>query len=266
MVNEQPKIPLVNFSCHASECREGESFTFYHSVGIVLNGKMELSDGKKKKQFKKGDLFSSQKNHLLKFIKYPAENGEFQSLSLYFDEQVLREFSEEYGYGGKKTGDSAYISISPNKVLSSFMKALLSYEELLNVKQRTELLRIKQKEALILLLEYEPSLKDILFDFSEPHKIDLEAFMNKNFRFNVHIDRFAYLTGRSLATFKRDFQKIFGIPPRQWLQQKRLEEAHYLITQKGKMASDIYLDLGFENLSHFSFSFKKAFGFAPSFA
>jgi len=266
-MSEEPKIPLINFSCHASEFREGESFTYYHSLGIVISGKMELNDGQKKRQFKKGELFSSRKNHLLKYIKYPPADGEFKSLSLYFDEKVLRDFSNEYNYtADKKYQALAFVSIPPNKVLSSFMQSLLDYKELLNEEKRTSLLRIKQKEALMLLLEYDPSLKDVLFDFTEPHKIDLEAFMNRNYRFNVHIDRFAYLTGRSLATFKRDFQKAFGTSPRQWLQQKRLNEAHYLITQKGKTASDIYLDLGFENLSHFSFSFKKEFGFAPSLA
>ncbi|MGZ3946425.1 MAG: helix-turn-helix domain-containing protein, partial [Mucilaginibacter sp.] len=99
---------------------------------------------------------------------------------------------------------------------------------------------------------------------SEPGKIDLEAFMNKNFHFNVGLDRFAYLTGRSLATFKRDFEKLFSITPSRWLQQRRLQEAHYLIKEKGRTASDIYLDLGFEDLSHFSFAFKKLYGLAPS--
>ncbi|WP_410566174.1 helix-turn-helix domain-containing protein, partial [Bacillus sp. SIMBA_033] len=48
-----------------------------------------------------------------------------------------------------------------------------------------------------------------------------------------------------------------------WLLQKRLREAHYLLG-KGKMASDIYTDLGFEDLSHFSFTFKKLYGIPPS--
>jgi len=33
---------------------------------------------------------------------------------------------------------------------------------------------------------------------------------------------------------------------------------------KGQKPSDIYLDLGFESLSHFSVAFKKMFGFAPA--
>ena len=97
-----------------------------------------------------------------------------------------------------------------------------------------------------------------------PGKIDLEAFMNKNFHFNVELDRFAHLTGRSLATFKRDFEKLFHITPNRWLQQRRLQEAHYLIKEKGKAPSAIYLELGFEDLSHFSFAFKKLYGLAPS--
>jgi len=48
------------------------------------------------------------------------------------------------------------------------------------------------------------------------------------------------------------------------LQQRRLREAHYLITEKGKRPSDVYLEVGFEDLSHFSFAFKKNFGVAPS--
>ena len=126
------------------------------------------------------------------------------------------------------------------------------------------LLALKLREAVMLLLKVNPELKDILFDFSEPGKIDLEAFMNKNFHFNVDLNRFAYLTGRSLATFKRDFEKLFHSTPSRWLQQRRLQEAHYLIREKGKTASDIYLDLGFEDLSHFSFAFKKQYGMAPS--
>jgi len=43
-----------------------------------------------------------------------------------------------------------------------------------------------------------------------------------------------------------------------------LQEAYYLIKEKGKAPSAIYLDLGFEDLSHFSFAFKKAYGVAPT--
>lgn len=87
--------------------------------------------------------------------------------------------------------------------------------------------------------------------------------MNRNYKFNVSIERFAYLTGKSLSAFKRDFEKTFGATPSHWLVQKRLEEAYFLLDKKQQKLSEIYLDLGFEDLSHFSFAFKKKFGVAP---
>ena len=50
-----------------------------------------------------------------------------------------------------------------------FIQSLLGYEKLLNNNEKTALLRIKQKEALTLLLEYDNSLKNTLFDFSRSH-------------------------------------------------------------------------------------------------
>jgi AraC-like DNA-binding protein len=88
--------------------------------------------------------------------------------------------------------------------------------------------------------------------------------MLNNFHFNVPIQKFGQLTGRSLAGFKRDFKKTFGLPPRQWLQNKRLNAAKYLIEIKHQKPSSIYLDLGFKSLSHFSYAFKKKFGKSPN--
>jgi AraC-like DNA-binding protein len=88
--------------------------------------------------------------------------------------------------------------------------------------------------------------------------------MNNNYKFNVSIERFAWLTGRSISAFKRDFEKIFNDTPSHWLVQRRLQESYFLIDKKNKRPSDMYLDLGFEDLSHFSFAFKKLFGLSPS--
>lgn len=263
-MNDQKTVWPVNYSCYFSEFREGEQFTQIHSLGLVLSGEMELDDGSTKTIFKEGELYSSRKNLFLKFAKYPLKNGEIKTVTLYFDDAVLQDFSREYGYSAEKKENISTFIKPDNQPLLNVMRSLLPYEELLGNPASTELIRLKQKEALILMLAYNPDLKDILSDFSEPYKIDIELFMNKNFHFNAKIECFAYLTGRSLSTFKRNFQKNFGMPPRQWLQLRRLKEAHILLTQQDKPVSDIYLELGFENLSHFSFALKKQFGYSPS--
>ena len=107
-------------------------------------------------------------------------------------------------------------------------------------------------------------MKDILFNFQTPGKINLKAFMERNFRFNLSLARFAYLTGRSISTFKRDFLGEFSMTPAKWLQQKRLDEAYYLLKEEKFKTTDVYAEVGFEDLSHFSFVFKKHFGINPS--
>ena len=63
-------------------------------------------------------------------------------------------------------------------------------------------------------------MDNILTNFEEPHKIDLAGFMEKNFMFNMPLEKFGYLTGRSLTIFKRDFRKLYNITPQRWLTQK----------------------------------------------
>ncbi|WP_348970677.1 helix-turn-helix transcriptional regulator [Chondrinema litorale] len=72
---------------------------------------------------------------------------------------------------------------------------------------------VKREELLLILLQNQPELTAILFDYGMPQKVDLEEFMNRNYKFNVSIDRFAYLIGRSLSAFKRDFKQIFNDTP-----------------------------------------------------
>ena len=88
--------------------------------------------------------------------------------------------------------------------------------------------------------------------------------MLENFDKSLSIEDYACLTGRSVSTFKRDFEKIFNLSPNRWLQKKRLNDAYYLLAEKGWKSSDVYLEVGFKDLSHFSFAFKKAYGMAPS--
>ncbi len=123
---------------------------------------------------------------------------------------------------------------------------------------------VKREELLLILLQKQPGLAGVFFDFGIPQKTNMEEFMNKNFKFNVSIERFAFMTRRSLSAFKRDFKITFNETPNRWIVQKRLQEAYFLIEKKKQKPSDIYLDLGFETLSHFSFAFKKQFGYPPT--
>jgi AraC-like DNA-binding protein len=197
--------------------------------------------------------------------KTPLPGQAYESLVISLQENLLRKIAleENLTAEGNYSGPPN-IRIPSNTFLQGFFQSIMPYAGGAAGALSEDMGTLKVKEAVKLLSHTLPSLRDFLFDFSEPHKIDLERFMVSNYHFNVPVERFAQLTGRSLAGFKRDFQKIFHMPPRHWLQETRLNEARHLIETKHQKPSAIYLDLGFESLSHFSHSFKKKFGKAPT--
>lgn len=255
----------IIYSCYTQLSREGENFIPVHVFSYVESGCLRINDGRIEYVLRAGECSFFVRNKLAKFAKAPDLDGkEFKSLSIRLDNETLRGIATTFKDTlSKPVNNDAIIKLEDNALYTGFAQSLIAY--LNSGAKLTEQLKVvKVQEIALLLLQLQPELSGMLLDVSEPGKIDLKDFMMRNYRFNICLERFAYLTGRSLSTFKRDFEKIFGTTPSKWLQQQRLNEARHLITEQGKKASDVYIEVGFENLSHFSFAFKKAFGKAPT--
>jgi AraC family transcriptional regulator, exoenzyme S synthesis regulatory protein ExsA len=80
----------------------------------------------------------------------------------------------------------------------------------------------------------------------------------------VSLNDLAYLSGRSLSTFKREFKDVYNTPPLQWIRNRRLDRARELLTHSPLSVTDICFTTGFENVAHFSKVFKERFGISPS--
>lgn len=264
MTDKNTKLnPAILYSCYAATKRSTEQFVQDHSMCYVQSGKLEFQLSDQKLFYNEGEAFFIRRNVLAKATKHPGANGGFESISIFFSQDTLKDISlkKELSAVGNAQQTVPIVSLAADKLLKNYFESLPAYEQ---ESSGSSLVRLKIEEGILLLLNRQPELQQVLFDFSEPGKIDLELFMNKHFRFNVAINRFASLTGRSLATFKRDFEKVFHNSPSRWLQNRRLEEARYMIKVKKMKPIDVYLEVGFEDLSHFSFAFKKTYGVAPS--
>ena len=233
-----------------------------HTFIYIIAGAMYLYDGSRNYGLQSGEYGIARRNRFVRFKKQKV-NNEINKVFVFFDERFLRLFQTKYQIRTSLfDNNDTILFLNDSDRVDNFIHSLLPYYD--HGKIAEPFSDLKREELLLILLQNQPSLSGILFDFTEPDRVDIEEFMNRNFSFHVSVQRFAYLTGRSLSAFKRDFYRVFDETPGRWLVRKRLEEAHFLISKCNKMPTDIYIDLGFENLSHFSFAFKKHFGFNPS--
>ena len=250
-------------SCYIGPQISPEQFIPEHFFLYLGKGTMNGFDGTKEFTIKAGEYCLACKNHLARYNKQ-KDNGQFEKVVIIFDEPFLREFKDNHNVKVvlPKPND-AFLKLRKNEMIPNFITSLMPYyNQGGNIDETFS--KVKREELLLILIKTNPEIASVLFDFGVPEKIDIEAFMNRNYKFNVSIERFAYMTGRSISAFKRDFQQIFKDSPKHWLIKKRLEEAYFLIEKKNQKPINIYLELGFEDLSHFSYAFKKMFGITPS--
>ncbi|WP_118974916.1 helix-turn-helix domain-containing protein [Taibaiella koreensis] len=252
------------YSC-ASEDKWGyEQFIPEHILAYQVSGETHIFHQQGTFVLRKNQILLARKNQFAKSLKMPATDPEYKAVSIILRSEDLRRFAAVNNIIPDKRYSGKYnMVLKADMYLKSYFQSLVPFLEQPQRSNR-KLAIAKVNEAIELLLHTHPDLNVFLFDFNEPYKINLETFMLKHFRYNAPIESFAKLTGRSLAGFKRDFVKQFKTPPAKWLKEKRLEEAFYLIHRKDKKPADIYLDLGFENLSHFYTCFKKKYGLTPT--
>ncbi len=251
----------IFFSCTEHTEFYTEHFIPEHILVHIFSGKIKVQEADKIYSINEGQTILFARNHLAKFTKYPAVDKPFKSVTIFFNQPFLQKyFSTHFKNEQSKERNQTSKHLNKHPLLDSLFHSILPYYDLTE-NLPGDLIEMKLTEAITIIRKIDNSTDTILTDFSEPWKIDIADFMQKNYAFNISMERFAYLTGRSLSTFKRDFQRIFNLPPQKWLHQKRLEQAHYLIAEKKQKPSDVYLEVGFENLSHFSTAFKQAFGY-----
>ncbi|MBS7562997.1 helix-turn-helix transcriptional regulator [Mucilaginibacter sp. Bleaf8] len=256
---------VIFYSYLSAERREKVCFWNDHTLILQVSGQFTIETSGQKISMAGGEMLLISKNQVGTLSKTPLPGAYYETIIISLQEDLLRKIAlEEKLEADRKYTDTPNILIPANEFLQGYFQSVIPYARSAGSAMTDEMGLLKVKEGVKLLILALPELRDILFDFSEPYKIDLEKFMLSNFHFNVPVEKFAQLTGRSLAGFKRDFQKTFGFPPRQWLQNRRLDTAKYLIENKQQKPSAIYLELGFKSMSHFSYSFRKKFGKSPN--
>lgn len=252
----------IKLSCYEDKFFKSDIAFDQHMLVWFISGETKIVQAEATYIFKKGDIFLIPRYQLATIINYPKDGQPHKTVVMHLSAARLKEFYSNFYI---KTKPQAYQKIHcfhDHPLLESCLASLIPYFDMKDLPENIASLKIT--EAISILRTIDPAIDNVLANFEEPGKIDLVNYMEKNFMFNMPMEKFGYLTGRSLTTFKRDFKKAFNTTPQKWLTRKRLELAHYQFAEKKMKPIDVCYEVGFENLSHFSYAFKKQFGYAPT--
>ncbi|WP_354581891.1 AraC family transcriptional regulator [Hymenobacter sp. UYP22] len=249
--------------CNGDRRYGGEVTLTDHVLVGVLSGELKVVQAECTHHAVAGDTLLLPRNQPATLLKAPKDGATYQALVLTLPTALVQAY-----YAQQLPAPAPPISAEPmlfaeNPLLQGLYASLLPYLEL-QQPLPAKVFTAKLTEVLEILRSLNPLSDRVLANFAEPGKVNLVEFMEANYRFNLPLATFSHLTGRSLTTFKRDFQKAFHLSPQRWLTRKRLALAHYQLATTTRRPVELYLEVGFENLAHFSFAFKKQFGYSPT--
>ncbi|MFN8437054.1 MAG: AraC family transcriptional regulator [Cytophagales bacterium] len=238
-----------------------------HLLTFIREGILKVKQGNEVQCFSKGEFVLLKKNTQATITKTWCRGGiKFSSIVFTFQEDLVEEVLAQLNMQSivkNKKPFEKIVGIVSNPVLDQFIQSLQLFFDK-GIEMDNQLAKLKTIEAIIGIVRTNEELVYQLQNFSIKSKADLHQYMNFHYLENKKLVDFAKESGRSISVFKKDFQSIYDTTPAKWLKNKRLDYAYKLLTTTNRKASEIYLECGFEDLAHFSKSFKSKFQINPS--
>ncbi|SMC96570.1 helix-turn-helix domain-containing protein [Chryseobacterium sp. YR221] len=253
----------IKLSCYEDKLFKSDLMFDDHMLVWFISGETKIIQADKTYYFHAGDTFLIPRNQLATVVNYPKDGLPHKTVVLHLSVERLKHYYEKIDLPKPIRPEQCIYSFNNHPLLKSYLNSLLPYFEMEETFPE-HIASLKITEAIAILRSVNPDVDKVLAHFDAPGKIDLINFMERNFMFNMPLEKLGYLTGRSLSTFNRDFKRHFNNTPQKWLIAKRLELAYYQLSEKNRKPKDVFLEVGFEDLSHFSFAFKKKYGISPT--
>jgi AraC-like DNA-binding protein len=206
-------------------------------------------------------------NYFVDFIqKAPLETIEVYAVHLYPD--LLKEIYKDTIPEFLKHRDAGPYAkkISSQSIINHFIDSLIFYFEHTDL-VNSELLVLKIKELILLLLQSDNSvtIQELLANLFSPRQAKLKDVIHNHLFSNFSVNELANLAGLSISSFKREFQNIYNDTPANYLRTKKIEKAIDLLKQSDYSVSEICFQIGFNDTSNFTKTFKKHTKQSPLF-
>jgi AraC-like DNA-binding protein len=253
-------------SCTFTEGMTGNMFLEDHMLMFVLEGVYQVRFGEEEHTVRKGQMVLLKKSILVQYKKYgePGNENKLDYMLFFLKEELLRDWLKMAELPEATQGIPESISVeNVTPRLQGYLESLRPYFGETGHIDRG-LLRIKLLELLFDLANANPKLMRQMLQLKQPLRANIPETIEANVLNPVSLADLAYLSGRSLSSFKRDFQAIYNMPPSQWIRERRLERARDLLSTTAMSVTEVCYATGFEAIGHFSRLYKEHFGHSPS--
>lgn len=244
----------------------GGLFLEDHLLLFVLEGTNTLTHGKQSYTVRKNEMVLLKKAIAVKYEQQGNSDNDniYDGLMFCLCDAFVKEFLITADIQILRPQEEITTTVNPMSArLIAFAHSLKPY---FNDSSAVNpgLLRLKIMELLYNVAECSRNIFRQMVQIRQPARIDIRRVMEQNYATPATLPELAYLTGRSLSGFKRDFKKIYNMAPAQWIRDRRLEKAGEMLLNTALPVSDICYATGFENVSHFSRIFKAHYGQSPT--
>ena len=246
----------------------GERGTFFleqHLLYVVLGGSVKLTCGRQTWTVGKNEMILLRRAQSVSYEKQGSEEtGLFESQLFAINDELLKDFLTSQQVQIPQMTEELGTQVSPmSDRLVAYCWSLSPY---FNDPSQVNpgLLRLKVMELLYNVMDCSKNIFRQMLQLRQPVKTDIHRVVEENYTSPISLDELAYLSGRSLSSFKREFQDIYGESPARWIREKRLSKAQQMLRSSSLSVADVAYSLGFENPTHFSRIFKQQYGYAPS--
>jgi AraC-like DNA-binding protein len=240
---------FTNTPCLAFVLRGTETFTSFDDRQIKLE---------------QHEMLFMPKNIFL-VSDFVRTDGPLEAFLFFFDPETIDFYLKRMAPRavGRVNEQQSY-KVTGNNNVTRYMKSL--YEVYRDIDGTQDLLQTKLLELLFLIdvLDENKNLTAFLSNArANSAKRSISHLMREYRCHNLSVQDFAELTGRSPSSFNRDFKRQFGMTPHQWLIDARLERAMELIRDTQMTVTEVALEIGYDNVSHFIKAFKTKYGQTP---
>lgn len=255
---------LVEYNCPV-QTEKFQLLSESHFIVYIVTGKKDFVSGDTVYACNAGDALFVKRGVYTTIQYFDVEN----CVMLFFvNDEFIRKFLTENSLGDtpdhRQSAMDDIFRIDVDDMLRSLFDSVFRYLEKGKEVPRN-LVEIKFKE-LFFNVVMNPNNKKLAQYFSSLQhvsKTSLDEIMLKHFRYDLPLDEYAKLCGRSLSAFKRDFKSRYQQSPGRWLAEKRLEYARTLLLHSDMNVNQVCQESGFRDSTHFNKVFKEKYQLPP---